>query len=130
MRQLILFCEDVSIEIRYAAKALDDILEKAKNSYVDCDFLQKLAHGSRFHESWRQAVSTEKSLTPADKEILQNFGSELGRSDIEGQVAVINLTSELLKRQLAEAEEQSAKKATMYRSVGFLCGLATAIILI
>ncbi len=127
LREILLFCEELNIEVRYRASPLDEIVKKAKKSHEGSVFFSKLKEGGKFHESWAAAIKEENSLNSTDKEILLNMGNELGRSDITGQTAVIGLTSELLRKQLGDAEEQSARKASMYRSVGLLCGIAAAV---
>lgn len=69
-------------------------------------------------------------LTPYDKQILIQGITNLGQSDVEGQVGVIKLTVNTLENRLEEAIEDKKKNSKLYKTVGFLTGLMIAVIFI
>lgn len=82
-------------------------------------------------DSWSDAVFESKlEFKNDDKEILNMLGKMLGKTDKDGQISEIELVSKFLDKQILEAEEQKSKNEKMYKSLGVICGLALAIILI
>lgn len=70
------------------------------------------------------------SLNSEDIEVIKSLGKMLGKTDVEGQVSEINLTSEFLETQITKAEEDCKKNEKMYKTLGTIVGLAIVIILI
>jgi stage III sporulation protein AB len=68
-------------------------------------------------------------LTPGDLGILRSFGYNLGLSDREDQIKNLKLTQEQLNNHLYSAEKLREKNQRMWRTVGFLAGLAVVFIL-
>ncbi|MDP4093543.1 MAG: stage III sporulation protein SpoIIIAB [Bacillota bacterium] len=89
--------------------------------------------GHNAFEAWEMSVKNniyKTGLNKEDEEILLSFGKMLGSSDVEGQLKNIKLTVNQLKVQEKKAEEARQKNEKMYKSLGFLGGLAVVIILI
>ena len=93
--------------------------------------MESLEQGKSFSEAWNDGVrnSGKMGLTGRDRELLENFGSGLGVTDIEGQLAHCGLYEELTKKGLEEAKEEKGKKARLYQMLGFSAGLAAALLL-
>ena len=80
---------------------------------------------------WENAVdASNTSLTTEDKDIVKGLAKMLGRTDIDGQVSEIRLTSKFLEVQLKEAENQKNKNEKLYKTLGITIGLAIVIVLI
>lgn len=82
--------------------------------------------------AWERAVHENletTSLNKEDQEILISFGKMLGISDLEGQIKNLQLTIEKLKIQELKAEENKKSHESMYKNLGFLCGMAVVIII-
>jgi stage III sporulation protein AB len=96
--------------------------------------------GTRFDTSeepvdkiWNDVIEKnfrDLDLNFEDERILLDFGTSLGRSDIEGQLRNIEMTIEKLKSQLIGARDLRDKYGKIYKTVGTLGGVALAIILI
>lgn len=69
-------------------------------------------------------------LHNSDKELLFSFGSQLGATDLEGQLSHIELCRTLLSKQLSDAEEELKQKGRLYRTLGVFGGVSAAIMLI
>lgn len=86
-----------------------------------------------FRDAWVSGVNTvllkETSLSNTDAEIISNFGNVLGCSDRNDQKKHFELLYIQLKHNEAVAEEERKKNTKMYRSLGFLLGIAIFIIL-
>jgi len=83
--------------------------------------------------AWNQAIEETKknlSLNNEDITIIKNLGNLLGKTDVEGQISEINVTSNFIDSQIIKAEEERKKNEKMYRNLGTIVGLAIVIILI
>jgi len=84
-------------------------------------------------EIWTEVIEAnfrDLDLTFEDERVLIDFGLALGKSDIEGELRNIEVTIEKLKGQLTYAKDNSDKYGKVYRTLGTLCGIAIAVILI
>lgn len=83
-------------------------------------------------EAWEECLEDlkeEVSLFPGDLDILRSFGYTLGISDREDQIKNLKLAQEQLKTQEHSAEKLQESNQRMWRTVGFLAGLAVVFIL-
>lgn len=69
-------------------------------------------------------------FTFEDERILLDFGSTLGKGDVDEEIRNINLAIERLKTVLINANDEKIKYAKLYRTLGGIGGTALAIILI
>lgn len=84
-------------------------------------------------EAWEQALEDCKcknDLKDEDIDELKTLGKMLGNTDIEGQVSQIELTENLLEKQIQEAQMEKQKNLKLYKTLGIATGLTIAIILI
>ncbi|MDR3643936.1 MAG: stage III sporulation protein AB, partial [Clostridia bacterium] len=121
----------ISTEIRYFASPVDVIMKKlnALDEYKElkifglCETLLKTTNN--FATAWSASIAAAKpqlSLNKGDYEALLWFGSMLGATDIEGQIANCERYSEMLSQRLVRAREDKSKRGKMYSSLGFLSG--------
>lgn len=54
----------------------------------------------------------------------------LGKTDLNGQISQIEITSSFLDEQIKKAEKEREKSEGMYRKLGMIIGLGIIIILI
>lgn len=80
-------------------------------------------------ESCLAELGTETSLTAGDFDILRSFGYTLGISDRDDQIKNLRLAQEQLKNQEYTAEKLRESNQKMWRTIGFLGGLAVVFIL-
>ena len=70
-------------------------------------------------EAWDSSInSATLNLNNEDIGILKNLGKLLGKTDAEGQVSEIELTSSFIDMQIKKAEEERRKNEKMYRTLG------------
>ncbi|MFL0251571.1 stage III sporulation protein SpoIIIAB [Clostridium neuense] len=74
--------------------------------------------------------SGDMNIIKEDKLIILNLSKSLGETDIDGQIAVFELTIENLKKQIKNAEEIMKKSVKMYRYLGFCVGAMLVIMLV
>lgn len=94
----------------------------------------KLRNGSTsLQESWEQSLAEfwpQTALKKGEIEVLQQFGTTLGRHDRKNQQKQIHLALTHLEREEIEARENQRKYEGMIKSLGFLTGLLIVLLLI
>ena len=92
---------------------------------------QRLQSGEAFSISWRAGIECESNNIDRDLvDILSPLGEVLGSTDLDSQLSAISCACRLLKVNLETAREEQRKKSGMFRTMGVLCGIAIAILLI
>ena len=135
MSSVILLIKELTVQIKYTNTEIGAMLKSASQNeaYQNLLFVTSctdISENGDFHPLWNNGVKKQPYLTPADRELLLALGDRLGETDLDGQLSFLELTCEMLKKQQQEASENYRKKGRMYRSVGFLCGLALGIMVL
>lgn len=128
----------LAVRIRYTAAPIGEVLSQAADNgeFSRLSFLpeavRRLEEGSSPEEAWGSALTPEKTvgLRESDREILKNFGRELGRSDVEGQLAHCEAFEAILKEQARAARAEAVSKGKLYLTLGVAGGLCVALILL
>ncbi len=82
-------------------------------------------------EAWDLALKIDDlNIDDEDRNALKNLSKLLGKTDLEGQLSQIEMTSDFLDKQIRKAENQREKSEKMYRTLGMIMGMAIVIILI
>lgn len=108
---------------------LSEIL-KGKIGSIFKDMSQEIKNSSANQTINKSFETVETDLKTEDIKIIENLGKILGKTDKEGQVSQIELTSTFLKSQISKAEKEEEKNAKLYKTLGATIGLAFVIILI
>ncbi len=122
-------------KIRYTYEPIPEIfmqISENLNSNISNVFMQAankmdiLAAG----EAWGIALKMEDlSINEEDRNVLNNLSKLLGRTDLEGQLNQIEMTSDFLEEQIKKAEKEKEKNEKMYRTLGVILGMTIVIIL-
>lgn len=94
---------------------------------------ENLSTNSAFDKAFEESVckiSSSFSLTKLDKELLTQFGSQLGSTDVTGQIAHTELYTELFMERLNFVKEQENAKSKLYRVLGFSLGCAISLLIV
>ncbi|MBR1528277.1 MAG: stage III sporulation protein AB [Oscillospiraceae bacterium] len=128
---LIALLEDCMIYIRYQHLPLPELfaLLKEKQAYQNLDFLQKLSFTPELSPEtlWNQALEGTR-VPPQAREILRNLGAELGRTDLQGQLAVLTLCRTQMQNALEHCRTDCEQKSKLYQALGWLGGAAMAVL--
>ena len=82
-------------------------------------------------EAWEKSVGESSSnFTNEDINIIKGLGNLLGKTDLEGQLMQIELTTKLLEEKIKEATNLQNKNTKLYKTLGTTIGLAIMIIFI
>ena len=90
-------------------------------------------HNQPFETAWSERIRLlpkSLSLKKSDKELLSEFGRELGKTDIDGQLKHIELYKTVFEKQLYSAEEEISKKSKLYKTMGLFAGISIALMII
>jgi stage III sporulation protein AB len=83
--------------------------------------------------SWYSAVDMAArtgAVTRDDKAVIYDLGTQLGRSNVQGQLDLLEMTEQKLDIQIREAQTLKKTKGKMYAGLGFSIGTVLAILLI
>ncbi len=92
-------------------------------------FCNNSDYNKAFDESVSK-ISRNFSLAKSDKELLSQFGSNLGSTDVTGQVAHTELYAQLFAERLSLVKEQEDAKSKLYRVLGFSLGCAISLLIV
>lgn len=134
LSEIVRFLEEFGVQISYRSLPVEQLIHetnRAESGFINLvdKKLSEIKHND-WHSAWNQAVEETSELNKEDKELLFSLGSQLGSSDVSGQVALLEMNKNLFSRKLTEAIGENSKKGKMYRSVGVLAGLGIAVIII
>lgn len=139
LREMVTFLKLVENEIKYMMNILPNAYEiarqklntelKLKIGNIVVDMLD-CNNSTYIESSIEQNISQIESIEKYDKEIIISTLKNLGRSDIEGQINIIENTINILDTQINEANEIKNAKSKLYRTIGIISGLMLVIIFI
>lgn len=81
-------------------------------------------------QSWHKAIEKNIYLNQEDKSTIKMFGKLLGKTDKNGQINEINLTSHLVDGLIEKAENEKNKNYKLFKTLGSVVGIGICIILI
>ncbi len=133
---LALFAGGISSSIRYCAADISTLF-KLENREVHIDFIDRvsdmLESGESVRESWCKVVeeiSCSSGILREDKDIIIQFGSKLGATDVTGQIEHCDYFKQKFLLIAEQLQQEYSSKARLYRSLGFFSGLSAAVVLI
>ncbi|WP_165000357.1 stage III sporulation protein SpoIIIAB [Anaerophilus nitritogenes] len=141
LKDLYISFQLLETEITYVATPLVIAMEKIGSQsnqsihqiFKDVHKILSKRIGYSVDEAWNQAIENNfnrTALTQEDKEILIDFGKNLGRTDQENQMKNFKWIYLQLQKHQQNADELKNKNGKLCKSMGILAGLAIVIILI
>lgn len=103
----------IGTRLRYTAAPLADLLSRAaeEGGYTPLE-LPRFSPSTPFPVCWDGLV--EKTALPEeDRKLLRSFGEEMGRTDLAGQLAHIEMYGSLLEERRRQAAEEYRKKGRL-----------------
>ncbi len=123
-------------KIRYTYEPIPDIFKEISenvNSNISEVFknaankMDILAAG----DAWNLALKIDTlNINDEDRNVLKNLSKLLGKTDLQGQINQIEMTSDYIEEQIQKAEKERSKSERMYRTLGMIIGMAIVIILV
>lgn len=129
--RLLHLLEDCMIYIRYQNLPLPELFDLLAGIYPDFDFLRNLQFScdSLPEQVWEQALQ-ECDLPDDARKLLLSLGCELGKSDMQGQLSVLELYRMQMQNLLETYQADCGKKCHLFRSLGWLGGAMLTVLLI
>lgn len=124
------FINYLEVEIRYSSDVVFELIKKYSsidtiNNFL-LYFINKINDNISLPEAWNQSLYKVKDICGLDNEdveLIYNFGNNLGKSDIEGQISNCKLNKELIDNRIALALDKKEKKGKLYFILYILGGL-------
>lgn len=91
--------------------------------------LYALEQGEPLCAAWEKAVQSDSALPEEAKRILCPLGSQLGASDLEGQLETLAQYKRQVESYARETQQKWVQRQRLYGSLGLLGGLMAAILL-
>ena len=104
----------------------------AENCGIKTLFVDDNMHLS-FEKAWNETVARTAKIFPlakSDVSLMKSFGTQLGKTDVEGQLKHLELYKVYFQKQLSDAQEAVGQKSKLYRTMGFFAGSAAALMMI
>lgn len=139
LRDMITFLKLVENEIKYMLNILPNAYEIARqklNTILKIQIGQIVVdmldtnNIDKIEDSIEKNISDIECLEKYDKEIIISTLKNLGRSDIEGQINIIENTVNILENQIGEANKIKNTNSKLYKTIGIIAGLMLVIIFI
>ncbi len=134
LKKLMVFLSNLSTNIRYNSADIFSISTlSAQTSDIEYFKFEETEFNTPFSKQWEEKIKSlpnSLSLIKTDKEFLKEFGSELGKTDVEGQLKHIELYKSIFEKQLDDAERDIKQKSKLYRTMGLFAGTTIALMII
>ena len=94
---------------------------------------EKVCFGEPFQNAWRESIEEEKEfcrLLGKSAKNLASMGTELGATDLEGQLSCCGYYKNIFECDLEEQRGISKKYSKLFPSMGLLLGVTAAILII
>jgi stage III sporulation protein AB len=138
LREMISFLIGVENEIKYCLSLLPNAYETAR---IGLKTSLKHAIGNisldmvkdeefTIERSIVENISKIEGLSEYDKNIFISTLRNLGKSNVEGQINIIQNSITTIENQIKEANEIKLKNSKMYRTIGTLSGLIIVVLFV
>jgi len=132
LKSFIVFLNSLSTNIRYEAMDIFATVAVCKRD-ENLSYISIKENTQPFDKQWQQQILSlpnSLSLNKSDIELLIEFGNELGKTDIDGQLKHIELYINLFQKELMSAEEDIINKSKLYKTMGLFAGISTTLMII
>lgn len=119
--------------IKYSGYKLGEIFRAEQESspcYISDKLLEVCESGENISGEWDMCVSKSGFLKAEDRQILSELGRTLGKSNAQGEIAVLELAKGRLEVQLDIANDEKKRKGRLFTTLGIMLGAAVGIMLI
>ena len=139
LRDMVTFLGLVENEIKYMLSILPNAYESARQKLITSlkdkmgisvvDMLN-LENEYLIDQSIVKNISDIKEITDYDKNVFISTLKNLGRTDLEGQINIIENGINIIENQIKEANDIKLKNSKLYKTVGAIAGIMIVIICI
>lgn len=139
IEDILLMISVTQTQLRYACLPVSDLLKILceNNRFVGLGFIEKckesVESGEPFPQAWKNSVESEYMLC----RLLSNhcgylirLGSDIGATDIEGQLGCCEYYKQIFEKELVRREENAKKYSKLYPALGMMLGISAAILIV
>mgnify|MGYP004503468641 CR=1 FL=1 len=139
LKDMVTFFNLVENEIKYMLTILPNAYEIARQklitnlkNVIGNIVVDMLKNNSSFEneKSVMENVSTLSELTDYDKSVFISTLNNLGNSNLESQLNIIENTKQILNDQIKEAIIKKQESARVYKSIGVISGVMIVLVFI
>lgn len=139
LRDMVTFLSLVENEIKYMMSILPNAYESSRQKLLTSlktaigqIVVDMLASDSEVgtDQSIVRNISSLDGLTDYDKNVFISTLKNLGRSDLDGQINIIENGINIIENQIKEANDIKIKNSKLYKTVGVIAGIMIVIICI
>ena len=139
LESIILMISTAETQLKYACLPVSDLLKifNENTALSELEFIrscrEKVCFGEPFPDAWRESIENEAEfcrLLGNSAKNLVSMGSELGSTDLDGQLSCCGYYKNLFEADLEEQREKSEKYSRLFPSMGLLLGISAAILII
>ncbi len=138
VREILLMINVMETRLRYSEMPVIRLLGLLEeNGFSQLVFLSEcrrmLSDGEAFGSAWRKSIEQSRAfcmLLPEESRKLIAMGTDIGVTDIEGQLSCCGYYRTVFEKSLTEREEKSRRSSRMFPPLGMLLGVSAAIFLI
>lgn len=132
LEQVLLLLNAIENELGYCRTPVRELLHRLalRSEFPELPFLRVCSEmceqGLPFPQAWSASLKKRAmsvTLRREDTGLLLAFGSQLGTTDLDGQVSLCRLYVRLFEERLVQAREWKSRYAKLYTSLGVLSGL-------
>lgn len=139
VEDILLMISVTETQLRYACLPVSDLLKIfcENNRLEGLEFISKcrgaVESGEPFPEAWKNSIESEYALCRLLSDhsgYLIRFGSDIGATDIEGQLGSCEYYKQIFEKELVEREENAKKYSKLYPALGMMLGVSAAILIV
>lgn len=133
---MITFLTSVENEIKYCLSLLPNAYEVSRlrlNTVLKDaigNIVVDMLKNDNIDKSIVENISKIEGLLDYDKNVIISTLKNLGRSNVEGQINIIQNNISILENQIKEANEVKLKSSKMYRTIGTISGLIIVVLFV
>lgn len=128
--------EEIRMVIGFSAPPIKEILDSLseRTDFSHFAFLSRVKieyeKNPDIHYAWRSAALQVEGFSENDRRMLIGIGEQLGKTDIRGQILMLESAEKSALSCLDEARADYQTKGGMIQKAWALCGIAAGILLL
>lgn len=135
LKKIIIMLNEAEIMIKFKACTFSELIAHFKccDELKNIDFINISADDSAINIKevvLKKVYDTGLELTNEEKNNVKDFFYELGSTDLNGQIAIIEHFKEYFNNRLKNVTDENSSKCRLYKSLGVLGGAFLAVILV
>ncbi len=119
--------------LKYNRCTVCELLKRSKSEkllFITDEMVRLSEEGKKIDKLWKKEIEKIKYLTTDDVRVISMLGQNLGTTETESQLAVMESVRCSLDILIKEADEIRKNKVRLYRTLGILLGAAVGIVIL